>query len=56
MEAAEELEDVSVRNILCLGDNQLEIDAANVLASRFTNSLLKTVKFREYPRPNELVK
>ena len=28
MEAAEELEDVSVRNILCLGDNQLEIDAA----------------------------
>jgi hypothetical protein len=32
MECAEILEDASIRNIIALGDNQLEIDAANNLA------------------------
>jgi len=45
-----------VKNIIALGDNQLEIDAAHHLAQKFQSALIKTVKFREFPRPNELVK
>jgi len=43
-------------NIVALGDSMMEIDAAHHLALRFQKALIKTVKFREYPKPNELVK
>lgn len=33
-----------------------EIEAAHVLGSKFTNSFIKTVKFRTTPSPNELIK
>ena len=56
LEAQNALADVSVKNIIALGDNQLEIDAAHHLAQKFNQALIKTVKFREFPRPNELVK
>jgi len=45
-----------VQNIVALGDNQLEIDAAAKLAGEYPTALLKTIKFREFPRPNELLK
>ena len=43
-------------NLICLGDQNYEIDAAHVLASQFTFALTKTIKFREDPMPDELVK
>lgn len=45
-----------VTNIVALGDSMMEIDAAHHLARKFNEALIKTVKFREFPKPNELVK
>ena len=45
-----------VTNILCLGDSFLEIEAAHVLASKFKKAFIKTVKFKEAPKPEELTK
>ena len=50
------LEDAMIQNIIAIGDNELEIDAAINLSKQFSESLIKTIKFREFPRPNELVK
>jgi hypothetical protein len=45
-----------ITNIVALGDSMMEIDAAHHLAQRFNQAFIKTVKFREFPKPNELVK
>jgi hypothetical protein len=39
-----------------MGDNMFEIEAAYYLGSKYESAFIKTVKFREFPRPNELVK
>jgi hypothetical protein len=39
-----------------LGDSNIEMDAAHHLATKFPKALIKTVKFRECPTPDELVK
>ena len=45
-----------VANLICLGDSTIEMEAAHILASKFTQAFIKTVKFKEVPRPNELNK
>ena len=45
-----------VTNILCLGDSFIEIEAGHFLAAKFTQAFIKTVKFRESPKPDELNK
>lgn len=45
-----------VTNIICLGDSFIEMDAGRILASKFTQAFVKTVKFRESPKPEELNK
>jgi hypothetical protein len=45
-----------VTNIICLGDSFIEMEAAHVLASKYQQAFIKTVKFRESPRPEELNK
>lgn len=45
-----------ITNIIALGDSMMEMDAAHHLAMKFQKALIKTVKFREFPKPNELVK
>lgn len=45
-----------VTNIICLGDSFIEMEAAHVLASKFSQAFIKTVKFRECPKPEELNK
>lgn len=45
-----------ITNLICLGDSHIEIDAAHVLAQEFSQAMIKTIKFREGPRPDELVK
>lgn len=56
LETQENLDDAMITNIIALGDSMMEIDAAHHLALKFQKALIKTVKFREFPKPNELVK
>ena len=45
-----------VTNLICLGDSFIEMEAGHVLASKFTHAFIKTIKFRESPKPEELNK
>ena len=45
-----------VTNIICLGDSLFEMEAGRILASRFTMAFIKTIKFRESPKLDELIK
>ena len=45
-----------VTNIICLGDSLFEMEAGRILASRFTEAFIKTIKFRETPKIDELIK
>lgn len=45
-----------VTNILCFGDSVFEMEAAHFLASKFSQAFIKTIKFRENPKPEELNK
>ena len=51
-----ELSNGNMKNIIALGDSMMELEAAHQLALTFQKALIKTVKFRELPKPNELVK
>ncbi len=46
----------SITNIICIGDSTKELEASHVFNSKFENSFLKSIKFRENPRPEELLK
>lgn len=56
LETQEIISEAMITNIVALGDSMMEIDAAHHLAQKFTTAFIKTVKFREFPKPNELVK
>jgi hypothetical protein len=45
-----------VTNLICLGDSIIEMEAAHILASKFSQAYIKTIKFREAPKPDELIK
>jgi hypothetical protein len=45
-----------VTNIICFGDSFIEMEAGHVLASKFSQAFIKTIKFRESPKPEELNK
>ena len=45
-----------VTNIICLGDSFIEMEAGHTLAGKFQQAFIKTVKFRESPKPEELNK
>ena len=45
-----------VTNIICLGDSLFEMEAGRILASKFTEAFIKTIKFREAPKLDELIK
>ena len=55
LEIKKELEDI-VTNIICLGDSLIEMDAGKILAEKFSEAFIKTIKFREFPKPEELNK
>ena len=56
LEAQELLENSAITNIVAIGDNNIEIEAAYHLASQFNNAFIKTIKFRETPSIQELTK
>ena len=43
-------------NLISIGDSNLEKEAATLFAKQFKKVVLKTVKFRDNPRPTELIK
>ena len=45
-----------VTNIVCFGDSMIELDAGKTLASQFNNSFYKTIKFKEKPDFEDLIK
>ena len=45
-----------VTNIICVGDSLFEMEAGRILASKFTEAFIKTIKFREAPKLDELIK
>lgn len=48
-------DDIAV-NIVCVGDSRVEIDAARCLGEQFDHALVKTVKFKNCPSAQDLVK
>ena len=44
-----------VTNIICIGDSLFEIEAGRILASKFKKAFIKTIKFRESPKLDELL-
>lgn len=49
-------DDAMPANLICLGDSPHEMEAALKLASKFDNSYLKTVKFQQNPKIEDLIK
>jgi hypothetical protein len=45
------MEEDKITNLIALGDNMFEIEAAHILGSKFSNAFIKTVKFRQSPSP-----
>jgi hypothetical protein len=56
LETLKNLDNSLVTNLICLGDSVIEMEAAHILASKFTQAYIKTIKFREAPKPEELNK
>ena len=50
------LNDDLITNIICVGDSVFEMEAGRILASNFIHAVIKTIKFREKPKPEELNK
>ena len=47
-----------VTNVICMGDSFIEIEAGNKMREQFVRNqaFVKTIKFRESPKPEELNK
>ena len=45
-----------VTNIICMGDSLFEMEAGRILASKFKEAFIKTIKFKEAPKLDELIK
>jgi glycosyltransferase involved in cell wall biosynthesis len=43
-------------NIICFGDSIVELEAGKKLASKINNSFIKTIKFKENPDPEDLIR
>ena len=56
METRKDMDSQAMTNLIALGDNIFEIEAAYILGAQFKNAFIKTVKFRQSPSTNELIK
>ena len=45
-----------VTNLICIGDSIIEMEAAHIISKKFENMHLKTIKFIEKPKPEEVIK
>jgi len=56
LEVQRQLDSQIITNLISLGDSNFEMDAVHVMGKEFQQALVKTIKFREHPSPEELVK
>lgn len=56
LETKKDMEDSAITNLIALGDNVFEIEAAYILGSTFKKAIIKTIKFRQSPSTSELIK
>lgn len=56
LETRADMDEEAMTNLVALGDNVFEIEAAYILGGQFKNAFIKTVKFRQSPSTNELIK
>jgi len=45
-----------ITNLICFGDSSIEMEAAQYLFDHFSKAFIKTVKFKEDPKPDECIK
>jgi hypothetical protein len=50
------MDDEAMTNLVALGDNIFEIEAAHILGSKYKSAFIKTIKFRQSPSTSELIK
>ena len=50
------MEEEAVTNLIAIGDNDFEIQAAHILGKQFEKAFIKTIKFRQSPNFTELTK
>jgi len=51
-----EINDNVPSNIICFGDSLIELEAGKILSSYLSDSFIKTVKFKEKPEVEDLIK
>lgn len=56
LQTRSDMEEHAITNLVALGDNVFEIEAAYILGAQFKNAFIKTVKFRQSPSTSELIK
>lgn len=56
LEVQKQLDSQIITNLISLGDSNFEMDAVHVMGKEFAQALVKTIKFRENPSPEELLK
>mmetsp|Transcript_38820 Transcript_38820/g.82549 ORF Transcript_38820/g.82549 Transcript_38820/m.82549 type:complete len:318 (-) Transcript_38820:50-1003(-) len=56
LEVQQQLDSQVITNLISLGDSNFEMDAVHVMGKEFAQALVKTIKFRENPSPEELLK
>ena len=53
---AKDIDVKKITNIICSGDSLFEIEAGKILASKFNQAFIKTIKFKEKPELDEVFK
>ena len=56
LETRADMEEEAVTNLIAIGDNDFEIQAAHILGKQFETAFIKTIKFRHAPNFTELTK
>jgi len=56
LELGKQLDPLMITNLVAVGDSNFEMEAVQLLGQQFPNSFIKTVKLKERPSPEELMK
>lgn len=56
LDVQRQLDSQVVTNLNSLGDSEYEMDATHIMGKEFAQALIKTVKFKQSPSPEELLK
>lgn len=56
LEIHKKLDSETITNLISIGDSIIEMEAVHILGREFSESLVKTIKMKESPTPDELYK